>query len=175
MNWKKIGEKVVYDGWRGILQKTFQLPNGRVATFDVIRTNTFVTVAAFTKKKEAILVEQYRPGPEKKLISFPEGMIEANEDPVKAAQRELIEETGYQAEKFILLKEFRSAYTTDRRICLLALNCEKISRQDLDATEFIKVLFLPVEKFRSFLANKEDNSFTNVDAGYLALDYLQLL
>ncbi len=175
MNWKKLDEKIIYNGWRGMLQKTFQLPNGKEATFDIIRTNAFVTIAAFTKDKEAILVRQYRPGPEKKLISFPEGMIEKNENPATAAQRELIEETGYQAEKFVLLKKFKSAYTTDQRICLLALNCQKISKQNLDATEFIEVLCLPIEKFRVFLTNKADDSFTNVDAGYLALDYLNLL
>lgn len=175
MNWKKIGEKVAYKGWRGILQKTFQLPNGKKATYDIVQSNEFVTIVAFTKKKEAILVKQYRPGPEMNLISFPEGMIEENEAAELAAARELVEETGYQAKQFILLKKFRNSYSTERQICLLALDCEKITSQNLDNTEFIDVFLLPIEKFRSLLTNPTDESFTNVGAGYLALDYLGIL
>ena len=175
MNWKKIGEKVLFNGWRGLVQKTFRLPDGQEATFDVVDTSSYVTIAAFTKDKEAILVRQYRPGPEMPLVSFPEGKIEDEESPEVAAMRELTEETGYQAEKLVLLKQFRFSYRTGRRICLLALNCKKLGAQQLDKTEFIEVFLLPIEKFRKFLTKNEDDSFTNVDAGYLALDYMGLL
>ena len=55
MNWKKIKETVVFKGWRSIIQKTFELPNGKAAIFDIVSTNDFVTIIAFTKNKEAIL------------------------------------------------------------------------------------------------------------------------
>lgn len=172
MNWKKIGEKIAFKGWRGILQKTFELPNRKEATFDVVQMEDFVTIIAFTKHKEAILIRQYRPGPEMVLTSFPEGGIEKGEAPKLAAARELLEETGYQASEFILLKKFRSAYNTQTQICLLALDCEKVATQKLDTTEFIDIFLLPIEKFRSLLTNSEDDSFHNVAAGYLALDYM---
>ena len=172
MNWKKISEKVAFKGWRGILQKTFELPNGKNATFDIIQSNAFVTIAAFTKHKEAILVRQYRPGPEAILTSFPEGMVEDGEDPKLTAARELLEETGYQANQFIFLKKFRDSYSTELQICLLALDCEKIATQKLDTTEFIDIFLLPIEKFRSLLTNSKEATFTNVAAGYLALDYM---
>lgn len=172
MNWKKIRAQLVYKGWRGILQKTFVLPDGSTATFDVIKNEDFVTIVAFTKSRKAILIKQYRPGPEKILTSFPEGRIENGEAPQLAAARELLEETGYQANQIILLKKFRSAYTTQTQVCVLALDCESINPQKLDATEFIDVFLLPIEKFREVLTNPEDESFNNVGAGYLALDYL---
>ncbi len=172
MNWKKIKEQLVYKGWRGILQKTFELPNGKTAIFDIIQNADFVTIVAFTKNKEAILVKQYRPGPEMMLTSFPEGKIEKGEALKLAAARELLEETGYQADQFILLKSFRSAYTTQRQVCVLALDCEKVGIQKLDTTEFIDVFLLPIEKFRLILTNPKDDSFNNVGVGYLALDYM---
>ena len=58
---------------------------------------------------------------------------------------------------------------------MLALDCEKIASQKLDNTEFIEVFLLPIEKFRSSLINPIDESFTNVGAGYLALEYMGLL
>ena len=172
MNWKKISEKIAFKGWRGILQKTFELPDGKTATFDIIASNDFVTIVAFTKNKEAILVKQYRPGPEISLISFPEGMIEKGEDPKLAAARELLEETGYKANQYIFLKNFRASYSIELQVCILALDCEKVATQKLDTTEFIDVFLLPIEKFRSLLTNSADDSFNNVAAGYLALDYM---
>ena len=175
MHWKKVNEQIVFKGWRDVIKKTFQLPDGGKAIFDVLKAADFVTVMAFTKKREAILVRQYRPGPEQLLTSFPEGGLENGEAPEIAAARELLEETGYQAKQFIHLKTFNSAYRTQTQICLLALDCEKVGAQKLDATEFIEVFLLPIEKFRSFLTNSADDSFTNVDAAYLALDYMGLL
>jgi len=175
MNWTKIGEKVAYQGWRGIAQKTFVLPDGKQATYDIIQSSEFVTIAAFTKQKEAILIRQFRPGPEITLISFPEGGVEKGEDPKVAAARELLEETGYQAKEFIFLKNFRHSYSTEKQICLLALDCEKVGAQQLDHTEFIDVFLLPIEKFKTFLTDPTDESFTNVGAGYLALTQMNLL
>ncbi|MEM1124452.1 MAG: NUDIX hydrolase [Bacteroidota bacterium] len=175
MNWTKISEKIAYQGWRGIVQKTFKLPNGKRVAFDIIQSSEFVTIAAFTKKKEAILVKQFRPGPEVILTSFPEGGIEKGEDPKIAAARELLEETGYQAGKIVFLKKFRHSYSTEKQICFLALDCEKVSTQQLDHTEFIDVFLLPVEKFKTYLTDSSDESFTNVEAGYLALAKMGLL
>ena len=172
MIWKKISEKVAFKGWRSILQKTFELPDGKQATFDVVDTNDFVTIVAFTKNKEAILIKQYRPGPERILTSFPEGGIEGGEAPASAAARELLEETGYQARQYIFLKNLRAAYNTQLQVCVLAIDCERVDRQKLDTTEFIDVFLLPIEKFRQLLTNAQDESFNNVGAGYLALDYM---
>ena len=74
-SWTKLGERIAFDGFRKIIQKIFQLPNGKEATFDTVEGGDFVTIAAFTKNREAILVRQYRPGPEQALVSFPEGAI----------------------------------------------------------------------------------------------------
>lgn len=172
MNWKKIKEVVAFKGWRQIIQKTFILPNNKEATFDTLKGGDFVTIAAFTKDLEAILVRQYRPGPEKILTSFPEGAIDKGESAIAAAARELEEETGYKARKIVLLKEFRMAYRVDRQICVLALDCEKVSKQSLDSTEFIEIDTLPIEKFQVLLTNTADDSFTNVGTGFLALNYL---
>ncbi|MEM6321615.1 MAG: NUDIX hydrolase [Bacteroidota bacterium] len=175
MNWTKISTKLMYKGWRSIWQTTFRLPNQQEATFDIVGTADYVSIAAFTKNKEAILVKQYRPGPEMPLVSFPEGGIEKGEAATVAAARELLEETGYRSQNLVYLKTFRSAYFTERQICVLALDCEKVSGQQLDNTEFIDVFLLPIEKFRAFLTNSEDSTFTNVDVAYLALDYMGLL
>lgn len=170
--WLKIKEEIGYKGWRDMLRRTFQLPNGEIADFDVVRNGDYVTIAAFTKNKEAILVKQFRPGPEIELLSFPEGYINLKEQPEAAAIRELEEETGYRAGKIVFQKVFRRAYSTETRICLLAIDCEKITTQNLDQTEFIEVMLCPLPLFKKMLKDPDNQQLTTVDSGYLALDYL---
>ncbi len=170
--WQKIKEEVKYKGWRDMLRRTFRLPNGASADFDIIRNGDYVTIAAFTKNKEAILVKQFRPGPEMELLSFPEGYVDPKESPEVAARRELEEETGYRAGKIVFQKIFRRAYSTETRICLLATDCEKIATQNLDTTEFIDVQLYPLTEFKALLADPHDQQLTTVDSGYLALNYL---
>ncbi len=172
IDWKKVSENYAYRGWRHMIQRRFEMPDGRHADFDVIGVKTFVTIAAFTPKREAIIVRQFRPGPEMILTSFPEGLIDPRESPEMTARRELLEETGYEAGHILLLKEVRSAYTTERQVILLASDCHKVAAQRLDSTEFIEVFTLPFPEFRKLLRNAEDTCFTTVDAGYLALDRL---
>jgi len=171
--WQKIKEEVKYKGWRDMLRRTFQLPNGQTADFDIVRNGDYVTIAAFTKNKEAILVKQFRPGPEMDLLSFPEGYIDSKELPEAAARRELEEETGYRAGKIVFQKIFRRAYSTETRICLLATDCEKITTQNLDNTEFIDVHLYPLSEFKELLADPNNQELTTVDSGYLALNYLK--
>ena len=168
---KKLSERIAFEGWRGIVQRTYQLPNGRKATYDIIQNADFVTVAAFTAQREAILVKQWRPGPEHELWSFPEGFIDARETPEAAARRELLEETGYRADRVVPMRNYRASYSTERRFSLLATGCEWAQPQNLDATEFVEVFTVPLADFRKLLRGN-DERLINVDAGYQALDLL---
>ncbi len=155
-----------------MIRRTFEMPDGRHADFDVIGNNTYVTIAAFTADQAAVLVRQFRPGPECILTSFPQGYVDPTESPEEAARRELLEETGYEAGDIRLLKEIRSAYSTERHLCMLATNCQQVAQQQLDEDEFIEVFTLPRASFRSLLNTPADTNFANIDAGYLALDFL---
>lgn len=170
--WLKIKESYAYQGWRSILVKSFELPDGQKGDYDIVENAPFVTIAAFTSDRKAILVRQYRPGPERILMSFPEGYIDKGETPEQAAQRELLEETGYRAGTMKVIRVFYSAYSTEKRICLLATDCEKVSDQQLDQDEYLEIEACPLKEFRAFIKTPDDPSFVNVDAAYLALDHL---
>ncbi len=171
-NWKKLGEEYVFEGWRQIIRKRFELPSGKQVDFDILGARHYVTVAAFTETEEFLLVRQYRPGPEHPLFSFPEGAIDDGETPEAAARRELREETGYAAGEVVLLKEFRSSYTIQSQYCLLATGCRQVGQPRPDEDEFIEVSTLSIPELRRLMRNAADNSFSNVGAAYLALEYL---
>jgi ADP-ribose pyrophosphatase len=58
---------------------------------------------------DVILVRQYRYPHKKFILEAPAGKLEPNEDPLRAAQRELQEETGYTAEHY---EKLTAMYTT---------------------------------------------------------------
>ena len=50
--------------------------------------------------EEILLVEQFRPAVGKTILEIPAGIIDPGETPLAAAQRELLEETGFTAGKW---------------------------------------------------------------------------
>ena len=58
---------------------------------------------------KVILVTQFRYPFQKELMEFPAGKLDAVEDPLKCAERELEEETGYKAGKIHKLGEIYTA------------------------------------------------------------------
>ncbi len=172
-DWEKISEETVYQGYRNIIRKMFRLPNQQEWAFDIISVPSFATVAALTEDGEVILVEQYRPGPERMIVSFPEGRIDLGEAPEEAAKRELLEETGYYAQEIHLLKSIPTAYSNQLKHCYLALGCSLVKPQSLDETEFIKVFKVSISGLRALLRNPAENNFSSVDAGFLMLDFLE--
>lgn len=69
-----------------------------------------VAVVAVTSEDELLLVEQYRPPLRSQVLELPAGLSgdsdgAEGEDPAEAARRELLEETGYEAQEMRLLTE----------------------------------------------------------------------
>lgn len=171
-NWQKLNEEVVYKGWRNMLRRRFMLPGGEEMDFDIFNGGDFVTVAAITQSREFLLIRQFRPGPESIQISFPEGAIDNEESPLATARRELLEETGYAAGEIHFLREIAHSYSTGRQFLLLATDCCKVQEPQLDRTEFIETFTVPVPEFRLLLRNPADRQFHNIDAGYMALEFM---
>ncbi|HTV15712.1 MAG TPA: NUDIX hydrolase [Acidobacteriaceae bacterium] len=110
-----LSSKVSYEGplFR-VLSDEIREPNGKRVSRDVIRHNGSVVILAIDKSKSKrnplVLIErQFRHAAQQYLYEVPAGKMEADEDHLDAAKRELLEETGFQARKWTkLLKYFAS-------------------------------------------------------------------
>ena len=149
--WKILGSKYLYKA-NGMALRIDQceIPNGNVFEPYVIETGTWVNIIALTKKREVVLVRQYRHGARKVLLEIPAGVMDPeDESPLQTAKRELLEETGYISEKFF---EVGSSYPnpathTNMTYSFLALDVELVDQQNLDETEEIEVSLIPFDEF----------------------------
>ena len=82
---------------------TVRLPNGRPAHRDIVRHPGAVAIVALTDNNKLVMVHQYRTSLEQVTLEIPAGKLGPGEDPKQAAARELVEETGYEAENLAYL------------------------------------------------------------------------
>lgn len=74
------------------------LPDGRVIEeFLQLKGRDFVVVVPFTEDGRIVTIRSYKHGPRRVSLALPAGLLDADEAPERAAARELIEETGYEA------------------------------------------------------------------------------
>lgn len=97
-------DKVVF---KGRLLKVFvkkeRLPHGFVATFEMIRHPGASLIVPFLDKNTVILLRQLRPVVGEYIYELPAGTLDKDESPLSCARREIVEETGYRAERYKLL------------------------------------------------------------------------
>ncbi len=170
--WKKLKEKKAGTKYRKVVIKTFKMPDDRIVNFDIKLEGPAVCILALTKDKKVILTKQYRPGPEKILLEMPGGFIDEGEKPIKAAKREMLEETGYTGNFKFAGTCLECAYSTMLRYNFVATDCVKTQEQNLEPNEFIEITQMDLKDFRKLLQSGE---LSDVDTGYMCLDFLNLL
>jgi ADP-ribose pyrophosphatase len=93
--------------WLSVYQEKVQLPSGRVLDdFYRVVLPDFAMVVALTAEKQLVMVRGYKHGPKRTCLSAPGGLVESGESPLVAAQRELLEETGYTASAWECMGRF---------------------------------------------------------------------
>jgi len=107
-----LSSEIAYQGpLFNVVKEQVREPNGCVTNRDVIRHNGSVVILALdaskSKKDPLVIMErQYRHAAGQYLWEIPAGKIEAGEERLAGAKRELMEETGYQAEHWTELVRY---------------------------------------------------------------------
>lgn len=87
--------------WLKVRKDEVRLPNGIVIPdFYVTEAPDWVNVIAITTDGKFIIEEQYRHGIQQVCFELCAGMVDEGENPLDAAKRELLEETGYAGDKW---------------------------------------------------------------------------
>jgi ADP-ribose pyrophosphatase len=136
--------------WLEVFREKVELPGGRVIDdFYRVVTPEFAVVVAVTPDKHFLMVRGYKHGPRRVCLSTPAGLIEPGESPLEAAQRELLEETGYATTDWCALGAF---VVDSNRQCgtahlFLARDVVQVALAREDETEELQVESMSPQQF----------------------------
>ncbi len=132
------------------------LPNGKTAGREVVEHNGGVCVVALTENNEIYLVKQFRYPYGEVIYEIPAGKRDGNEEPLACGIRELKEETGMTAEKFIPLGElYPSPGYCGEIIWMYAAVGLTAGECNPDEDEFLQAEKLPLEKVTEMIMSGE--------------------
>lgn len=140
--WKILSSKIEYNHPYAKIKRDICLnKKNEKIDYVTILSNNYVVILPLLNKFECLYLNQYRHSINKWINCFPAGYIDKGEIPKESAKRELLEETGFLSNKFILLK---SIYPVPGRLnnkgyFFVALNCKKICAPKFEKAEEIKI------------------------------------
>ena len=107
----------------------------------VLESVDWVNVVALDVQRRSVMIRQYRFGVGYTTLETPGGMVDAGEDSLDAAQRELLEETGYSSDRWTYLGAVEPNPAFHDHLChhWLAEGVEQTRPQSLGAGEMIEV------------------------------------
>lgn len=148
---------------------TLQNDEGKEIQRDVVEHPGAACVIPMIGKDEVLLIEQWRIGAKRPLLEIPAGTLDAGEDPLACAERELEEETGYKAGKLEhLFTMFPSPGILDEKMHIFVATDLTEGTQNLEDDEDIKVKRLSFRDLRIQLkANNIKDGKTIAALGYL--------
>ncbi|MFN6564197.1 MAG: NUDIX hydrolase [Nostoc sp. ChiSLP01] len=152
-----------------------RLPNKSEGEWECIRHPGGALAVPVTPEGKLILVRQYRFAVQGRILEFPAGTLEHNEDPLATVQREIQEETGYSAQKWRKLGEFFLApgYSDEIIYAFLAQDLEKLETPPpQDGDEDMETVLLTPEELEKAILDGEPVDAKSISSFFLARPFL---
>jgi len=135
-----------------IEQRDVSLPNGLVRQKLIVHPNNAVAILPLEGKR-CKLIRQYRYAIDDYIFEAPAGALEEGEDPLDAAGRELIEETGFAARTieprgFIITTP---GYTDEKIFLYEARGLSPSKEYEKDEDEVIEVRDFPISDLNDMI------------------------
>lgn len=127
----------------------------RIHEFYILESTDWVNVIPLTTDNQVVMIRQYRHGIRDFTLEIPGGLVEKEDSPETAAQRELVEETGYRGEKihFVGYAHPNPAIQNNTCYTYLIKDVEKSGDQVLDEKEDIETVLYPLKKIPDLIKN----------------------
>jgi ADP-ribose pyrophosphatase len=162
---EQISERTIFSGFVTLKESVFKTNTGNLPYYSIHTRPLSVIVLAFDSKNRFLVTKEQRHAVGKTVYSLPGGLVEEGEDILKAAQRELREETGYDAQHFSVLGKCfpLPGLLVQTTTIVAARNIQKIAEPVLDELECISCEFCSMQEMKEIL-----RTTTDIDAMSLA-------
>lgn len=156
--WKLLDSEYLYRRpWLTARRDRVELPDGRIhPEYYVLEYPSWINIIAITEDGDFVLVEQYRHGLGEVSFELCAGVVEDGEEPLAAAKRELMEETGFGGgswELYATLSPNASAMN-NTSYTFLARGVKRLTqKQHLDDTEDVAVHVVSREEVYELLSS----------------------
>jgi len=154
--WKTLANQTVLSAgkWLTVEERTVQTPAGQVIEhWPWVTTPNYINVLAVTPQGKYLIFQQGKYGLEGESLAPVGGYIEPGEQPLAAAQRELLEETGFAAPEWLHLGHF--LVDPNRGVALgdlfLARGARPVAERSADDLEEQHLLFMDRAELESAL------------------------
>ena len=157
-----------------IKQDVVRLANGDVSQREYVMHPGAVVIVPLLSNGNVVLERQFRYPLHQVFIELPAGKIDPDEDVLKTGQRELLEETGYSAQKWVKLGVQHPCigYSNEVIHVYLATNLAA-GRHQRDEDEMLEVFDVKLEQCLEMIQNQEITDSKTIVALFLADKYLQ--
>ncbi|MBP7760322.1 NUDIX hydrolase [Candidatus Saccharibacteria bacterium] len=175
-SWKTTNSKLIHQTpWFKIIEDKVSIPNGNVLTYTYLeKTSAAVAVVAVNESGAILLHKQYLYPLKETLWTLPCGHCD-DDKPLKAAQRELFEESGLEGDEWRELGKFYSAAGISKNIgYCFSVHVSGNDARNHDDIEIIgEQRFFSVREIRSMLNNFDITDGFSLVAIYRYLDTLE--
>ncbi|MEZ0450943.1 NUDIX hydrolase [Sphingobacterium thalpophilum] len=176
--WKLLSsEYICKEPWATLRKDTCELPDGRINDhYYVLEYPDWVNMVGITEQNELLVIKQYRHGAGMLSLEIPAGTMEPGENPVDAAIREMLEETGYA---FDHIEEIATLYANPATsgnvtYTYLMTGGRKVQEQALDDHEEIDVYLVPLPEAKKMLLDNRFSQALHSSALFYAFNKLGL-
>lgn len=170
---KKITEETIHENpWWTYKHDTYEKPNGEVGDYYYASLKDAVVIIPILADNRIGLVIQYRYLSERTSTEFPCGGSEGSESILEAAQKELLEETGYTAEKWVNIGSFypsNGLVKQEAQVFLAYVTAQ--GEQDLDDTEEMDVITRRPDEIEEMIQRNEIRDGFSLSAWSLVRHY----
>jgi ADP-ribose pyrophosphatase len=152
-----ISKKIVWQGnFMSAVEITYRDARGTVRTWEALErvgVSGIVVMVAVTPARNVILERQFRPPMGRDVIELPAGLVDPGESMEAAANRELIEETGWSAGKIEFLAEgpISTGASTEALRAYLCMDLVHVGKNGGDDNEIIEVTEVPMHRVLYYL------------------------